>query len=815
MKVLKFGGTSVANAKNIKLVLDIVLNKAKKDKLVVVVSALSKVTDLLQLAASKAAANDETYKDIVAEIEKKHLDALKELIPVSEQSSSLSHIKRIINHLETILDGCFLLGELSARTSDTILSFGELLSSYIIAEALKQNLKNSSYKDSRELIKTNNNYGKAAVNFEVTNLLTTAFFSANDSQVVIMPGFIACSLDEINTTLGRGGSDYTAAIIAGALNAGELEIWTDVNGMFTANPKIVKQAQPIANISYQEAMELSHFGAKVLYPPTIQPVLRKNIPIHIKNTFEPDAEGTYISSESVSNGTPVRGISHIDNITLITLEGPGMIGVSGSSKRLFEVLSQESINVIFITQASSEHSICIGILNSDAEVAENAINKAFEIEIAQNKIDPCIVEKNLCIIALVGENMKNHQGLSGRMFSTLGKNNVNIRAIAQGASERNISAVINERDVKKALNTLHENFFEENTKQLNLFVMGVGNVGEKFIEQIHQQKKFLKENLKINVRVIALSNSRKMHFDDDAIDLDNWQNTLENGETADKELFIEKVAALNLRNSIFVDITANADVAAIYERFLKQSVGVVTCNKIACASAYDNYKKLKKLSRQYNAPFLFETNVGAGLPIIDTVKNLIASGDKVHKIQAVLSGSLNFIFNNFDENNSFHDVVKEAGVQGFTEPDPKIDLSGIDVARKILILIRESGYKMEIEDIENKSFLPAACMATTNNEDFFKSLIEYNSHFEGILAEAKQKDSRLKFVAEFVDGKANVGLQFIPKDHPFYNLEGKDNIVLFYTDRYVDQPLLIKGAGAGAAVTASGIFADVIRIGNV
>ncbi len=815
MKVLKFGGTSVANAKNIKLVLDIVLNKAKNDKLVVVVSALSKVTDLLQLAASKAALNDETYKDIVAEIEKKHLDALKELIPVSEQSSSLSHIKRIVNHLETILDGCFLLGELSARTSDTILSFGELLSSYIIAEALKQNLKNSGYKDSRELIKTNNNYGKAAVNFEVTNALTTAFFNSNDAQVTIMPGFIASSLDDINTTLGRGGSDYTAAIIAGALDASELEIWTDVNGMFTANPKIVKQARPIATISYQEAMELSHFGAKVLYPPTIQPVLRKNIPIHIKNTFEPEAEGTYISNISTPNGSPVRGISHIDNITLITLEGPGMIGVSGSSKRLFEVLSQEGINVIFITQASSEHSICIGILNSDADVAESAINSAFEIEIAQNKIEPCIMEKNLCIIALVGENMKNHQGLSGRMFSTLGKNNVNIRAIAQGASERNISAVINERDVKKALNTLHENFFEENTKQLNLFVMGVGNVGEKFIEQIHQQKKFLKENLKINVRVIALSNSRKMHFDDDGIDLDSWKATLENGEAANKELFIEKVTSLNLRNSIFVDITANADVAAIYERFLKQSVGVVTCNKIACASAYDNYKNLKKLSRQYNAPFLFETNVGAGLPIIDTVKNLIASGDKVHKIQAVLSGSLNFIFNNFDENYSFHDVVKEAGVQGFTEPDPKIDLSGIDVARKILILIRESDYKMEIEDIENQSFLPAACMATTNNEDFFKSLIEYNSHFEGILAEAKAKDSRLKFVAQFENGKASVGLQFIPKDHPFYNLEGKDNIVLFYTDRYVDQPLLIKGAGAGAAVTASGIFADVIRIGNV
>lgn len=815
MKVLKFGGTSVANAENIKLVLDIIINKSKEDKLVVVVSALSKVTDLLQLASIKAASNDESFKDIVAEIEKKHLDTLKELIPVSEQSGLLSHLKRIVNHLETLLDGCFLLGELSPRTSDTILSFGELLSSYIIAEALKQKEKNIGYADSRELIKTNNNFGKAAVNFEISNQLISDFFASNNNQVVIMPGFIASSLDGINTTLGRGGSDYTAAIIAAALNASDLEIWTDVNGMFTANPKIVKQAQPIATISYQEAMELSHFGAKVLYPPTIQPVLRKNIPILIKNTFEPEAEGTYISNKITSQTNPVKGISHIDNISLLTLEGPGMIGVSGSSKRLFEVLSNESINVIFITQASSEHSICIGIQNSDAETAETAINKAFEIEIAQNKIDPCIVEKNLCIIALVGENMKNHQGLSGRMFSTLGKNNVNIRAIAQGASERNISAVINERDVKKALNTLHENFFEENTKQLNLFVMGVGNVGEKFIEQIHQQKKFLKENLKINLRVIALSNSRKMHFDEDGISLKDWHIALENGEPADKDGFIANVKALNLRNSIFVDITANESVSKTYEQYLKQNVAVVTCNKIACSSAYDNYKNLKNLSRQYNAPFLFETNVGAGLPIIDTVKNLIASGDKVNKIQAVLSGSLNFIFNNFDDKNSFHDVVKEAGVQGFTEPDPKIDLSGIDVARKILILIRESGYKMDIDAIANESFMPAECLETTSNEAFFESLNKHAAHFNAIYQEAVSKNSRLKYVAQFENGKASVGLQFIPKDHPFYNLEGKDNIVLFYTDRYVDQPLLIKGAGAGAAVTASGIFADVIRIGNI
>jgi aspartokinase/homoserine dehydrogenase 1 len=815
MKILKFGGTSVANAENIKLVLDIVINKAQEENLVVVVSALSKVTDLLQLAASKAASNDESFKDIVAEIEKKHLEALKQLIPVSEQSGLLSHIKRIINHLETLLDGCFLLGELSPRTSDTILSFGELLSSYIIAEALKQKLKNSSYKDSRELIKTDNHFGKAAVNFEISNQLIADFFVSNTAQVVVMPGFIASSLDGINTTLGRGGSDYTAAIIAGALNATDLEIWTDVNGMFTANPKIVKQAQPIATISYQEAMELSHFGAKVLYPPTIQPVLRKNIPIFIKNTFEPTAEGTLISNNPESHTNPVKGISHIDNITLITLEGSGMIGVAGSSKRLFEVLSNEGINVIFITQASSEHSICIGILNSDAETAEIAINRAFQLEISQNKIDPCIVEQNLCIIALVGENMKNHQGLSGRMFSTLGKNNVNIRAIAQGASERNISVVINERDVKKALNTLHENFFEENTKQLNLFVMGVGNVGEKFIEQIQQQKKFLRSNLKINLRVIAVSNSRKMYFDEDGIPLKEWQSLLANGEAANKEQFIANIKSLNLRNSIFVDITANEEVSETYEHYLKQNVAVVTCNKIACSSAYDNYKNLKSLSRQFNAPFLFETNVGAGLPIIDTVKNLIASGDKVHKIQAVLSGSLNFIFNNFDENNTFHNVVKEAGIQGFTEPDPKIDLSGIDVARKILILIRESGYKMEIDAIQNESFMPAECLATTTNEAFFESLQKHAAHFETIYKEALNRDSRLKYVAQFENGKASVGLQFIPKDHPFYNLEGKDNIVLFYTDRYVDQPLLIKGAGAGAAVTASGIFADVIRIGNI
>ena len=815
MNVLKFGGTSVANAQNINLVLNIVADAAKKESLVVTVSAFSGVTDLLVAAAAKAAAKDKTYKDIVNQIEQKHKEAIEQLIPLSDQRELIDSINSNLNHLKTLLDGCYLLGELSNRTSDTILSFGELLSSQIIAKALQQKFSSATYKDSREFIKTNSHFGKAVVNFDITNRLIADYFKASDAKATVIPGFIASSEDGNTTTLGRGGSDYTAAIVAGALNSSQLEIWTDVNGMFTANPKIVKQAQPIEVISYQEAMELSHFGAKVLYPPTIQPVLKKNIPILIKNTFEPEAAGTLITSAVSGKENPIKGISHIDKISLLTLEGSGMIGVSGSSKRLFEVLSHENINVIFITQASSEHSICIGILNSDAENAEKAINKAFELEIAQNKIDPCIVEKNLCIVALVGENMKNHQGLSGKMFSTLGKNNVNIRAIAQGASERNISVVINERDVKKALNTLHERFFEDNTKQLNLFVMGVGNVGEKFMDQIHQQKKFLKENLKINLRVVGISNSRKMLFDEEGIALKDWQALLENGETANKDAFISKVKELNLRNSIFVDITANESIANIYDQFLQENVAVVTCNKIACSSAYANYSNLKQLSRKYNAPFLFETNVGAGLPIIDTLKHLIASGDKVNRINAVLSGSLNFIFNNFSNTYNFHDVVKEAGVQGFTEPDPKIDLSGVDVARKILILIRESGYAMEMEDITNNSFLPEECMNTTNNEDFFKSLIKHASHFDQLLEEAKQKNSRLKFVASFENGKASVGLQFIPSDSPFYNLEGKDNIVQFYTDRYVDQPLLIKGAGAGAAVTASGIFADVIRIGNV
>jgi len=519
----------------------------------------------------------------------------------------------------------------------------------------------------------------------------------------------------------------------------------------------------------------------------------------------------------IGAANPIKGISHIENMALITLEGSGMIGIPGFSKRLFEALSQQKINVSLITQASSEHSICIAIDNSNAEKAKLAIDTEFSYEIEQHKVDPLLVEKNNAIIALVGDNMKSHQGISGKMFSTLGKNNVNIRAIAQGASEKNISAVITHKDIKKALNTLHSAFFEDQTKQLNLFVVGVGNVGGKLLQQIKNQQQYLLENLKIQVRVIALTNSKKMLFNEDGIDLENWKAPLENAENLNMNLFHAKVTELNYRNSIFVDNTANENVSKLYADYLKESVAVVTCNKIACSSNYTNYLNLKQLAREYNAPFLFETNVGAGLPIIDTLKNLIASGDKITKIQAVLSGSLNFIFNNFNNFNketSFYEVVEQAGVEGYTEPDPRIDLSGVDVMRKILILARESGTKLELEDIENDSFLPQTSLDADSVPEFLETLKSEATHFNKMYQNASANNCRLKFVAEFDNGKAKVGLKEIPSHHPFYNLDGSDNIVLFFTERYSQQPLIIKGAGAGADVTASGLFADIIRIGN-
>jgi aspartokinase/homoserine dehydrogenase 1 len=811
MKVLKFGGSSVANSINIQKVLAIVASASKETKIAVIVSAFGKTTDNLLACANNALQDIESAKQQLESIKKLHFDIIEELIK-NDPEHVLEKVNFMFHRILSIYEGIFLLQELSHKTLAKVSSFGEKLSSFIIANTAKE-FFDATHKESNQLIITDSNYLNAQVDFTKTNQNIDAYFQNNPHQVTILGGFISSNNNGEITTLGRGGSDFSAAIFAAALNADELQIWTDVSGMFTANPTIVKQAFAIKEISYEEAMELSHFGAKVLYPPTIQPALRKEIPIRIKNTFEPENAGTLISNNPQKNGS-VKGISYIENISLITLEGGGMIGIPGFSKRLFETLSQQNINVIFITQASSEHSICVGIYENDALKAKDFLEETFSIEIERNKIKPISVENDLAIIAVVGESMKNHQGLSGQMFSALGKNNVNIRAIAQGSSEKNISAVINKKDAKKALNTLHEQFFEEKIKQLNLFVTGVGNVGERFLAQLNQQKNHLKEHLKLNIRVIGISNSKKMIFDKNGISLSNWKNALENGEETSLPLFFKKVKEVNLRNSVFIDNTANERVAEMYSTYLKESIGVVTCNKIACASNLENYKNLKAISRKFYAPFLFETNVGAGLPIIETLKNLVHSGDKIHKIQAVLSGSLNFVFNNFDENTTFQNVVIQAQKEGYTEPDPKIDLSGVDVARKILILARESGYSLELEDIENQSFLPKESLQTTTNEAFFEALLKYENHFQEIYQKATKNNCRLKYVAQFENGKACVGLQEISSNHPFYNLEGSDNIVLFFTDRYSKNPLLIKGAGAGADVTASGIFADVIRIAN-
>ena len=813
MKVLKFGGTSVGSSKNINKVISILETSSKESSVVCVVSAVGGITDKLLLAGKQAQNKDNAFLETFNVITKIHSDIIKALNPENNETI-LSYVDHKLNELKSLLDGIYLINELSPKTSDKLVSFGEKLSSFIIAETMKNRALSAERKNSQELIITNSNFTKAEVDYNITNKNIQDYFKSTTQSITIIPGFISKSKLGEQTTLGRGGSDFTAAIIAAALNVEQLEIWTDVSGMFTTNPKLVKQAYPIDKISYQEAMELSHFGAKVLYPPTVQPVLSLNIPIHIKNTMEPDAVGTIISNDETHSIKPVKGISNINGIALLTLQGSGMVGIPGFSKRLFETLSQEKINVILITQASSEHSICLGIDDKEAETAKVAIDATFENEIALHKIEPILVETGLSIIALVGDNMKNHQGISGKMFSTLGKNNINIRAIAQGASEKNISAVIAENDVKKTLNALHEQFFEIKTKQLNVFITGVGNVGERLVEQIKQQKKYLKENLKISLHVVGLSNSRTMIFNEDGIDLKNWKEQLAEGENASLQGFFEKTKALNLRNSIFVDVTANKDVANLYAQYLRQSIGVVACNKIACSSDFENYKLLKRLALKYNAPYLFETNVGAGLPIIDTLNNLMASGDKVTSIHAVLSGSLNFVFNNFNDTTKFYDVVKQAGAEGYTEPDPRIDLSGVDVARKILILARESGVEMNLEDIENTPFLSDSGLKSDTVDNFYQTLIADEAHYQSLYASAKANNCQLKYVAKFDKGQASVGLQEIPLGHPFYNLEGSDNIVMFYTQRYANQPMIIKGAGAGADVTASGLFADIIRIGN-
>ena len=811
MKVLKFGGTSVSNENSIDFVSEII--KKDPNKLTVVVSALGGVTDILSDMIKKASIGELNYKNEISDLELRHTNLIKNRLPLDQQGSMISFITNQIICLENLLDSVFTLKEATVKSSATILSFGEIFSCSILYKILKNNDIDIVKADAVKLIETENKNDQEIINLIKTKEKVLDFYKKNTSKATIISGFISSNKNAEPTTLGRGGSDYTAAILANILDASVLEIWTDVSGMYTANPKIVKQAVPITNLTYYEAMEMSHFGAKVIYPPTLKPIIDKQIPMIIKNTFKPSDRGTLINHSSV-NSQIVKGISHIDNVSILTLEGNGMIGVPGFSNRLFEAISRKNINIIMITQASSEYSMCIGVKDEDAQQAKILIDEEFEFEIGLDKVNFTRVESNMVNLAIVGDKMKDHQGISGKLFSSLGSNNINIRAIAQGASERNISIIIDKVNIKKALNTLHESFFESQIKELNLFITGVGNVGGRLLEQIRCQEEYLYKNIHLKVRVMGISNSKKMILSSEPINLTKWDSSLKNGIRSDRKLFFNHIKSKNLRNTIFIDNTASETISKEYSKYLNNSTSIVTCNKIACADKLKNYKNLKSISRKFNTPFLYETNVGAGLPIINTLNNLIDSGDQILKIQAVLSGSLNFIFDNFKNGVSFLDIVKKAEEMGYTEPDPKIDLSGIDVARKILILSREAGLNIELNEIQNKSFLPTESLKTKTKEEFYDNLKNNSEHFNEILKDAELSNSKLKYVAELENGMAKVGLQKISKGHDFYNLKGNDNIVLFYTSRYSDQPLVVKGAGAGADVTAAGIFADIIKIGK-
>jgi aspartokinase/homoserine dehydrogenase 1 len=823
MQVLKFGGSSVGTSGAISKMIAIVKARVQTKPSIVVVSAISGVTDQLILLGQTAAQGNEAYQTMIQSLRQKHEDAILALLPTAQQASGLNMVKALIQEIESHCASIFNESVLTLRMQDCLMSYGEILSSKIIAAAFDAEGIDQVWLDSRWMIKTNSAYSNAVLDKALTNQSIQQYFAnpSNQHALYIAPGFIASDTAGHTTTLGRGGSDYSGAIYAAAINASVLEIWTDVSGMMTADPRIVNNAKEIPRISYHEAMELSHFGAKIIYPPTILPVMQVNIPLWIKNTFEPEHPGTLIENESPKDISVIRGISSIKDICLLSLEGAGMVAIPGFTKRLFDALAKKQISIIIITQSSSEHSISIGVSVQDTHLAKIAVDAEFEEEINAQLLEPLIIEKELSIIAIVGAQMRNHTGISGKMFGALGRNGINIRAIAQGSSEKNITAVIAVQDVRKAINVLHETFFETTYKQVNVYIAGAGNVGGKLIEQIKQQVSYLQTTLRLQINIVGIANSKKQLIHPEGIDLNNahdWRAQLNAAPTGTIQDFVAAILDNNLRNSIFVDVTAHSAVADTYAQLLSKAISVVACNKIACSSPYAHYAHLKSLARNYSAAFLFETNVGASLPIIGTLNDLIRSGDKVNKIEAVLSGTLNFVFNNYEggkDGKSFAQVVRQAQEEGYTEPDPRLDLGGTDVMRKVMILAREAGHPLEMDAIENESFLPASCF-NGSVADFYDEMEKQEPHFKKLYDAAFAAGCKLKFVAKFenhTNGQAiaKVGLQHIQPSSDFYHLYGKDNLVLFYTERYPELPMVIKGAGAGADVTASGVFADIIR----
>ncbi|MBX2845428.1 MAG: bifunctional aspartate kinase/homoserine dehydrogenase I [Saprospiraceae bacterium] len=807
MIVLKFGGTSVATAENILKAKDIVASK--QFPVVVVVSALGGITDKL-LTCARLAVNKEDYSATLSAIETRHVETIKALIPYSEQSAVLAEVQVKFNKLVSILEGIRTLNELSDKSIALISSLGEILSSYIISKAFQAGGLNVKHLDSRDIIKTDSTFLKA----KIDKGLTAHNFLANTSghDIYLMGGFIASNKEGITTTLGRGGSDYTASIAAACLNAEHLEIWTDVNGILSADPKLVNQAVSLKSVSYEEAMELSHFGAKVIYPPTIIPAQEKEIPIYIKNTFEPESQGTKIYKNGDDHEASIKGITSIKNITLISVIGSGMIGIPGFSYRMFQALSNRNVSAILITQASSEYSITVGISAADKSAALSALEQEFALELKDRSIEEIRVDEDMAIVSVVGNNMRHQVGLSGKLFSTLGKNGINIISLAQGSTERNVSTVIHKNDLAKAVNVLHETFFEYSYATINLFIMGVGLVGSELLQQIAQQRDFIKQNDHVDIRVVGLSNSRKMVLDPEGIDLNNWQASLDHSDVvANHEAFLEAMRTMNLRNSIFVDNTASESVAQLYTEIAQNNFSIVTCNKIAAAAPLEAYNSFIKAVQKNRVTFRNETNVGASLPIISTIKDMVNSGDKIRGIEAVLSGSLNFIFNNYDTSRSFADVVREAQKEGYTEPDPRVDLSGMDVKRKILILARVSGYALDQDEVETISFLPDGSMEAEDVDAFYALLEQKEDYFQALYKNAASAGKKLKVVATFDGQSAKVALQEVGPDSAYFNLGGKDNIVLLTSDRY-PSPLVIRGAGAGAAVTASGVFGDILKV---
>ena len=810
MLVCKFGGSSIAHHTCIASVKSIIEGKVRSTPVVCVVSAIDDCTDLLDFALRHAGDGDEGYTRETRALSEMHIEMTKALIGISLRSRVLSSVKVLLNELEEALKGISLIREYTPRSRDFVLSFGERLSSYILFEFLSQTFQDICLLDPTSFLVCNRDFGNGKVDIKQS---MKRFSEVSLRRLNVMPGFIAGTEDYNIITLGRGGSDYTASLMARMVKANSLEIWTDVDGVMTADPRLVPRSRSIENLSYEEAMELSHFGAEVLFPPAIQTAMEADIEITVRNTFNPKFAGTRVGKKSGEENL-ICGISSISEMAIVSLAGSDMIGIPGNAFRMFRSISRERINVVMITQGSSEHAICAVVREEDKDRTAACINAEFQVEISQRRVKKALIEDHLCIAALVGNRMVGRIGVAAKMFSTLARNGISLRAISQGSSERNISIVVREQVLRKTLNCLHESFFTHNPKVMNLFVVGVGNVGSALLDQVHKQSQYLLEHYNVELRIVAMARSRVMIFDEQGINLAERKGLLKNGEPCSFPSFLQRMFELNLRNSVFLDLTASPEVSGVYADVMKKSISVVTANKIAMTGKFRKYQLLKELAREYKCRLLFETNVCAGLPIISTLGDLIKSGDRIRRIEAVLSGTLNYLFNTYDATRPFADIVKEAKDLGYSEPDPRLDLSGMDVVRKILVLVRESGKKAEIEDVHCKSFVSDKAMQSPSIEAFFEAIKSDESHFRSLVESSTRENKKIRYMATFDGKRIETGLKFLDSREAAYNLEGSDNIVLFYTDRYKKEPMAIKGAGAGAEVTAAGVFGDIMKVAS-